>query len=202
MVFFKKKKKCLLTLDPYWKAAAAKSFQSCPTLCDPIDGSPPGSPVPGILRARTLERAAIAFSNAWKWKVRGKSLSRVRPSAWTAAHQAPPSVGFCRQEDWSGVPLPSLMLKREALKWHVLALWQRENRRIAGGNLWRHVKLGCRQAVFTHKRSTNGLQVHTYCTQGLASHRSADEEAQSSELKKECIRGMNNVSYIFHFYHI
>ena len=69
----------------------------------------PGSPVPGILQARTLERVAISFSNAWKWKVKGKSLSCVRPSAtpWTAAHQAPPSMGFSRQEYWSGVPLPS-----------------------------------------------------------------------------------------------
>ena len=77
-------------------AAAAKSLQSCPTLCDPIDGSPPGSPVPGILQARTLEWVAISFSNAWTWKVKVKSLSRVRPSAtpWTAAHQAPPPLGF------------------------------------------------------------------------------------------------------------
>ena len=90
-------------------AAAAKSLQSCPTLCDPIDGSPPGSTVPGILQARTLEWAAISFSNVWKWKVKVKSLSRVRPLAipWTAAHQAPPSMGFSRQEYWSGVPLPS-----------------------------------------------------------------------------------------------
>ena len=90
-------------------AAAAKSLQSCPTLCDPIDGSPPGSPVPGILQARTLEWVAISLSNAWKWKVKVKSLSRVRPSAtpWTAAYQAPPSMGFSRQEYWSGVPLPS-----------------------------------------------------------------------------------------------
>ena len=90
-------------------AAAAKSRQSCPTLCDPIDGSPPGSPVLGILQARTLEWVAISFSNAWKWKVKMKSLSRVRPSAtsWTAAHQAPPSMGFSRQEYWSGVLLPS-----------------------------------------------------------------------------------------------
>ena len=57
-------------------AAAAKSLQSCPTLCDPIDGSPPGSPIPGILQARTLEWVAISFSSAWKWKVKGKSLSR------------------------------------------------------------------------------------------------------------------------------
>ena len=90
-------------------AAAAKSLQSCPTLCNPIDGSPPGSPVPGILQARTLEGVAICFSNACKWKVKVKSLSRVRLLAtpWTAAHQAPPSMGFSRQEHWSGVPLPS-----------------------------------------------------------------------------------------------
>ena len=89
-------------------AAAAKSLQSCPTLCDPIDSSPPGSPVPGILQTRTLEWVAISFSNAWKWKVKVKSLSRVPLLAipWTAAHQAL-SMGFSRQEYWSGVPLPS-----------------------------------------------------------------------------------------------
>ena len=90
----------------------AKSLQSCPTLCDPIDGSPTGSPVPGILQARTLEWVAISFSNAWKWKGKVKSFSRVRPSAtpWTAAYQASPSMGFSRQEYWSGVPLPSPMV--------------------------------------------------------------------------------------------
>ena len=90
-------------------SAAAKSLQSCPTLCDPIDGSPPGSPIPGILQASTLEWVAISFSNAWKWKVKVKSLSRVQPLAtpWTAAFQAPPSMGFSRQEYWSRVPLPS-----------------------------------------------------------------------------------------------
>ena len=79
-----------------WPAAAAKSLQSCPTLCDPIDGSPPGSTVPGILQARTLEWVAISFSSAWKWKVKVKSLSRVRlfETPWTAAHQAPLSMGF------------------------------------------------------------------------------------------------------------
>ena len=94
----------------YADAAAAKSLQSCPTLCDPIDSSPPGSPVPGILQARTLEWVAISFSNAWKWKVKVKSLSHVRLLAtpWTAAFQAPPSMGFSRQEYWSGMPLPSL----------------------------------------------------------------------------------------------
>ena len=127
-------------------AAAAKLHQSCPTLCDPIEGSPPGSPVPGILQARTLAAAAakslqscptlcnpidvcqptrfphpwdspgkntgvvaISFSSAWKWKVKVKSFSHVRLSAtpWTEAYQAPPSLGFSRQEYWSGVPLPS-----------------------------------------------------------------------------------------------
>ena len=93
-----------------YAAAAAKSLQSCPTLCVPIDSSPWGSPVPGILQARTLEGVAISFSNAWKWKVKVNWLSRVQPLAtpWTAAHQAPLSMGFSRQEYWSGVPLPSL----------------------------------------------------------------------------------------------
>ena len=95
--------------------AAARSLQSCLTLCDPIDGSPPGSPVPGILQARTLEWVAISFSKAWKWNVKVKSLSRVRLLAtpWTAAHQAPPSMGFSRQEYWSGVPLPSPEYKKK-----------------------------------------------------------------------------------------
>ena len=90
-------------------AAAAKLLQLCPTLCNPRDGSPPGSPVPGILQPRTLEWVAISSSSAWKWKVKVKSLSRVRPSAtpWTAAFQAPPSMGFSRQEYWSRVSLPS-----------------------------------------------------------------------------------------------
>ena len=94
-------------------AAAAKSLQSCPTLCHPIDGSPPGAPIPGILQARTLEWVAISFSNAWKWKLKVKSLSRVRLLAtpWTAAYQAPSSMGFSRQEYWSEVPLPSLLIK-------------------------------------------------------------------------------------------
>ena len=94
-------------------SAAAKSLQSCPTLCNPIDGSPPGSLVPGILQARTLEWVAIFFSNAWKWKV--KSLSRVRLLApsWTAAYQAPPSTGFSRQEYWSEEKLLSLSFKME-----------------------------------------------------------------------------------------
>ena len=110
-----------VTINKYWTkwarykrihvnnkaAAAAKSLQSYPTLLDPIDGSPLGSSVSRTLQARILEWVAISFSNAWKWKV--KSLSRVRLLAtpWTAAYQAPPSMGFSRQEYWSGVPLPS-----------------------------------------------------------------------------------------------
>ena len=94
------------------EAAAAKSLQLCPTLCDPIDSSPPGPAIAGILQARTLEWAAISSSNAWKWKMKVKSLSRVRlfVTPWTAAYQAPPSMGFSRQESWSGVPLPSLII--------------------------------------------------------------------------------------------
>ena len=92
-----------------YAAAAAKSLQLCPILCDPMDGSPPDSSVPGILQARTLEWVAISFSKAWKRKVKVKSLSRVWVFAtpWAAAYQAPPSMGFSRQEYWSGVPSPS-----------------------------------------------------------------------------------------------
>ena len=81
-------------------AAAAKLLQSCPTLCDPIDCSPPGSPVPGILQVRTLEWVAISFSNAGKSKVKVKSLSRAQLIATplTAAHEAPLSMEFSRQE--------------------------------------------------------------------------------------------------------
>ena len=104
--------KCSLGISNFLEeisAAAAKSLQLCPTLCDPIDSSPPRFPIPGILQARTLEWVTIAFSNAWKWKNKVKSLSRVQLLAtpWTTAHKAPPSMGFSRQEYWSGLPLPS-----------------------------------------------------------------------------------------------
>ena len=93
----------------YIAAAAAKSLQWCLTLCDPMDYSLPNFSIHGILQARTLEWVAISFSKAWKWKVKVKSLSHVRLLAtpWTAAYQAPPSMGFSRQQYWSGVPLPS-----------------------------------------------------------------------------------------------
>ena len=120
--------------------ATAKSLQSCPTLCDPIDGSPPGSPVPGILQARTLEwvaisfsSAAIAFSSAQKWKVKVKSLSHIQllATSWTAAYQAPASMGFSRQEYWSELPLcnkyskPSTVASCEELThWKRLWCWE------------------------------------------------------------------------------
>ena len=94
------------------KAAAAKSLQSYTTLCDPINGSPPGSPVPGILQARTQEWVAISFSNAWKWKLIVKSFSHVQlfVTPWTAAYQASPSMGISRQECWSELPLPECQI--------------------------------------------------------------------------------------------
>ena len=106
-------------------AAAAKSHQSCPTLCDPIDCSPPGSPVPGILQARTLEWVAISFSNVQQWKVKVKSLSHVwlLATPWTAAYQALPSMGFSRQEYWSGVPLPSSAYRQVVSTWRCRTGW-------------------------------------------------------------------------------
>ena len=97
----KKSSVIFLSQGPFYPAAAtARSLQSCPTQCDPIDRSPPGSLVLGILQARTLEWVAISFSNAWKWKVKVKPLSRIwlLGTPWTAAHQAPLSMGLSRQE--------------------------------------------------------------------------------------------------------
>ena len=114
----------------------AKPLQSCPTLCDPIDSSPPGSTVPGILQARILEWVAISFSNEWKRKVKVKSLSPVRLLAtpWTAAYQAPLSMGFSRQEYWSTVPLPSpinpLLLFKNWDCWHMF-IWSLLNIRVS-----------------------------------------------------------------------
>ena len=119
MVEAKNAAKCPIALRtaPQWKVAA-KSLQSWPTLCDPIDGSPPGSPSLGFSRQEHWSGLPFSFSNAWKWKVKGKSLSRVWPSAtpWTAAYPASLSMGFSRQEYWSGMPLPSPNGKLSSLK--------------------------------------------------------------------------------------
>ena len=98
-------------------AAAAKSLQFCLTLCNPTDGSPPGSSDPAVLQARTLEWVAISFTNEWKWKVKVESLSCVQllATTWTVAYQAPLSMGFSRQEYWSGVPMPPPDEKNEVL---------------------------------------------------------------------------------------
>ena len=125
-------------------AATAKSLQSCPTLCNPIDGSPPGPPpIPGILQASILKWVAISFSNTWKWKNKVKSLSCVWPSVtpWTAAFQAPPSMRFSRQEYWSGVPSPSPLkglshhdLEGKAVATRDTNFMQREMENLAIGN--------------------------------------------------------------------
>ena len=114
-------------------AAATKSLQSCPTLCDPREGSPPGSPGPGILQARKVEWVAIAFSNACKQKVKVKLPSHVQllVTPWTAAYQAPPSMGFSRQEYWSGLPLPSP--KKGDKRPHISHSWNQENSSTAHG---------------------------------------------------------------------
>ena len=134
----------------------AKSLQLCPTLCDPIDSSPPGSPVPGILQARTLEWVAISFSNTWKWKVKVKLLSRVRLSAtpWTAAYQAPLSMGFSRQEYWSGVPLPSPVTWKVTINimrreyWSSERLWLITKPVISTANLWPQIYLPLKPSTF------------------------------------------------------
>ena len=107
--------------DSHAAATAAQSLQYCPTLCDPIEGSPPGPTISGILQARTLEWDAISFSNAWKWKVKVKSLNPVRLLAtpWTEAYHAPLSMGFSRQGYWSGVPLPSPYISHNLWWWEI-----------------------------------------------------------------------------------
>ena len=94
---------------PLYNHSESEVAQSCPTLSDLMDCSLPGSSIHGIFQAIVLEWVAISFSNAWKWKVKVKSLTQVQllATSWTAAYQAPQSMGFSRQEYWSGVPLPS-----------------------------------------------------------------------------------------------
>ena len=127
---------CLWNMENFLSktaAATAKSLQSCPTLCDSIDGSPPGSPIPGILQARTLEWVAISFSNAWKWKVKVKLLSRIRLLAtpWTVAYQAPPSIGFSRQEYWSGGAIAFSLSKTSPCMNIFLLCWNQKQNQIS-----------------------------------------------------------------------
>ena len=107
-------------------ATAAKLLQSCLTLCDPIDGSPPGSPVLGILQARTLEWVAISFSKAWKWKVKVKSLSHVRLLAtpWTTAYQAPPSMEFSSKSTRVGCHCLLRLTSVSVKCLNVMTLWR------------------------------------------------------------------------------
>ena len=143
----------------YAAAAAAKSLQSCPPLCDPIDGSPPCSAVPGILQARTLEWVAIPFSNAWKWKVNVKSLSRVRLLAtpWTAVYQAPLSMGFSRQDYWNRLP-------------RSIKQWELTQRKPLEYKTWHHPatlcrtphskQAHCRWAIVKKKGCNSNIKAH------------------------------------------
>ena len=153
------------------KVLLLKSLQSCPTLCDPIDGSPQGSPVPGILQARTLEWVAISFSNAWKWEGKVKSPSHVWLSAtpWTAAHQAPLSMGFSRQEYWSGVPLPSPMVyylvtktvRKSFSPSSECGNWSTENERVGTPVFKAFINMGCKsRAVGTILSLRMNLHIH------------------------------------------
>ena len=159
--------------------AAAKSLQLCPTLCNPTDGSPTGSPVPGILQARTLEWVAISFSSAGKWKVKGKLLSHIRLFAtpWTAAHQAPPSMGFfqARVLEWGAIAF-SVVSVRVSLMTHSHSLDAEDTRRV-----------GIR-AMPTGKWSSGGLPVwllHHSCLyffskiQVLVSYRKAKQDTNN-----------------------
>jgi len=166
----------------YTAAAAAKLLQLCPTLCNPIDGSPPGILVPGILQARTLEWVAISFSNAWKWKVKVKSLSRVQllATSWTAAYQAPLSMGFSRQEVPSPLSQKSNAPKfgfwasfKSSLQWHSFS---RGSSRLTD---WTQVSclegrfLHCRQILYqlSYKGCPLSLGIATSSTEYLESWR-------------------------------
>ena len=184
-------------LRRWWTAAAAKSLQSCPALCDPKDGSPPGCPVPTILQARTLEWVAISFFNAWKWKVKVESLSRVQllVTSWTAAYQAPLPMGFSRQEYWSGVPSP-LSQKSNAPKFGFWASfnsslqWQSFSRGSSRLTDWTQVSclegrfLHCRQILYqlSYKGCPLSLGIATSSTEYLESWRLLFETSPNSKL--------------------
>ena len=166
---------------PAAAAAAAKLLQSCPTLCDSIDGSPPGSPVPGILQARSLEWVSISFSNAWKWKVKVKLLSRVQLLAtpWTAAYQAPPPMRFSRQEYWSEVPLPS---PKDALEG--VNMWGDWSISVLQGVQWENQKLAPIQTQLAREEEPWGCprrgRMPQRKTQGVCHRTSLGSTSESS----------------------
>ena len=169
----------------WWKqvAAAAKSLQSCPTLCNPIDGSPPGSPIPGI--PRTLEWVAISFSSAWKWKNKVKSLSRVQllVTPWTAAHEASPSMGFSRQEYWSRVPSPSPENKLSSRQMVVRVHSQQAERRTVNLSAVKQHHSGCAYPFQVRLMvSTCCLVSCTGCRLGLRTSWSCPERCQLTKL--------------------
>ena len=156
-------------------AAAAKLLQSCPTLCNPTDGSPPGSPVPGILQARTLEWVAISFPNAWKWKVKVKSLSHVWPSAtpWTAAFQAPPSMGVL---EWGAIAFSdcwhcmwnkwvSWVVGMGESRWGHSSLWKCEG----WPGRWRTLRASCESAVGEKRMLSEGRSIQNLGCQSVFS---------------------------------
>ena len=127
-------------------AAAAKSLQPCPTLCDPIEGSPPGSPIPGILQARTLEWVAISFSNAWKWKVKVKLLSYVQlfTTTWIAAYQVLHPWDFPGKS--TGVGCHWLLWKLNRVKWYQNVASEKQND-LHRNSLWRQVSIFCNISI-------------------------------------------------------
>ena len=175
------------------QAAAAKSLQSCPTPYDPIDGSPPDSPVPGILQARTLEWVATSFSNAWKWKVKVKSLSCVwlLATPWTAACQAPPSMGFSRQEYWSGVPLPSLEPSscRHSNIWACFPMSDHVGQRVCLAYtvtcMWHSSTSGCTFVYFT-VQSTVAQYLHSKLRRSGSKQKSCSDIAASLSSASRC----------------
>ena len=169
-------------------AAAAKSLQSCPTLCDSIDRSPPGSPVPGILQARTLQWVAISFSNASKWKVKGKSLSRIRLLAtpWTAAYQASPSMGFSRQEYWSGVPLPSPQMREADYKFTLGLLTVR-----AVSTPTPQLFKGQRQFSTKCDSAAQGTSDNVWKHSQLSNDLDLSRAGTTAETEKTCTEGIN-----------
>ena len=122
-------------------AAAAKSLQSCPTLCDPRDGSPPGSTVPGILQARALEWVAISFSNAWKWKVKVKSLDQSCPTPSDPMDCSLPGSSIhgifqAKVLEWGAIAFPQTTNIRELWQWE---WWSKIKPKPVHNHIWAQI---------------------------------------------------------------